>query len=470
MHLTQSLKNQINDLYNDTPENVHSVGLGYKFINNQKTNTIGIVFKVYKKKPLSELNPNEVLPSSITIDNESYITDVIEETSVASALGCYSISNPVDPEILRLRGNPSFLYPIKGGQEISRFPHGWSLDGNGNVTRSVGTLGLLAIDNYDNNIVGITNAHVACQNFFIASDRIKTTEANNPYNIVELTQWPISTDPADKYNPGTLSSDEVNGLFISAPRLKRYKPVTKTGTDNTVDCAVMFLNNSLVTNNSFGIHAPSTEPVSSIKPPFATTEELDSLLFIEPYLFSTGRTTGPKGWGQVSSCRLIPVGMGVTLSVGFSSGDVVTFSDIVAYQYEDGSAFPAAGGDSGSAVLANIEGTIKIIGLLFAVNNGTNTAFLCRIDEIAQKLNIRAWQDDHIYNSSAPCGNPYTDTTQPAPENATLSQIIVCDFDDPRSSQDTITIDGTVYYQAGCTKNNTYPTIDSVSSLNLKGV
>lgn len=109
MHLTQSLKNQINDLYNDTPENVHSVGLGYKFINNQKTNTIGIVFKVYKKKPLSELNPNEVLPSSITIDNESYITDVIEETSIASALGCYSISNPVNPEILRLRGNPSFL-------------------------------------------------------------------------------------------------------------------------------------------------------------------------------------------------------------------------------------------------------------------------------------------------------------------------------------------------------------------------
>ncbi len=456
MNLTESLKNQIEDLYNDSPENIHSVGLGYKYVNNQKTDTIGIIFKVYKKKSLSELTQNEILPSSIEIDNTSYVTDVIEETSIPSALGCYSFSDPIDPEILRLRGNPSFLSPIKGGQELMRFPHDWALNPNNTVSRQVGTLGLLAIDNHDNNIVGITNAHVACSNLFIASDRIESIEKNNPYNIIEQIQWPVSTDPLDKYSPGALSSNGST-LLISVPRLKRYQPIRKNST-NTVDCAVMFLSNNIVTNNSFGIHAPSTEPVSSLKPPFATTAELNSLLTSNPFLFSTGRTTGPKGWGQTSSCRLVVVGVGLSASISFSSGDIIPFSNIIAYEYQDGSSFPSAGGDSGSAVLANIGGTVKVIGLLFA--GSTNTAFLCRIDEIAQKLNIRAWQDDHAYNASAPCGNPYTDLSQSAPVNPTLSQIVVCDFDDARSSLDSVEINGVKYYQAGCTTKNIYTNID----------
>jgi hypothetical protein len=455
MNLTESLKNQIEDLYNDSPENIHGVGLGYKYVNNQKTDTIGIIFKVYKKKSLSELTQNEILPSSIEIDNTSYVTDVIEETSIPSALGCYSFSDPIDPEILRLRGTPSFLSPIKGGQELMRFPHDWVLNPNNTVSRQVGTLGLLAIDNHDNNIVGITNAHVACSNLFIASDRIESIEKNNPYNIIEETQWPVSTDPLDKYSPGALSSNGST-LLISAPRLKRYQPIRKNST-NTVDCAVMFLSNNIVTNNSFGIHAPSTEPVSSLKPPFATTAELNSLLTSNPFLFSTGRTTGPKGWGQTSSCRLIVVGVGVSTGITFS-GDVIPFSNVIEYEYQDGSSFPAAGGDSGSAVLANIGGTLKVIGLLFA--GSTNTAFLCRIDEIAQKLNIRAWQDDHTYNASAPCGNPYTDLSQSPPVNPTLSRIVVCDFDDARSSSDSVEISGVKYYQAGCTTKNTYTNID----------
>ena len=455
MNLTESLKNQIEDLYNDTPENIHGVGLGYKYVNNQKTDTIGIIFKVYKKKSLSELTQNEILPSSIEIDNTSYVTDVIEETSIPSALECYSFSDPIDPEILRLKGDPSFLYPIKGGQELMRFPHDWVLNSNDTVSRQVGTLGLLAIDNHDNNIVGITNAHVACSNVFMASDRIESIEKNNPYNIIETIQWPVSTDPLDKYSPGTVSASGATLLF-SAPRLKRYQPIKKSLT-NTVDCAVMFLSNNLVTANSFGIHAPSTEPVSSLKPPFATTAELDSLLDLETFLFSTGRTTGPKGWGSASSCKLVPLIVGFSTSISFD-GDVCPFSSLIAYEYDDGSPSPAAGGDSGSAVLADIGGTVKVIGLLFAGN--TNTAFLCRIDEIAQKLNIRAWQNDHTYNASAPCGNPYTDLSQPAPVNPTLSSIVVCDFDDPRSSSDSIEISGVKYYQAGCTTKNTYTNID----------
>jgi hypothetical protein len=77
-------------------------------------------------------------------------------------------------------------------------------------------------------------------------------------------------------------------------------------------------------------------------------------------------------------------------------------------------------------------------------------------------MNIRAWDDSYSFNSSAPCGNAYTNTSTTAPTNAVLSRIAVCDFDDARSESDTITINGVVYYQAGCTKSNAYPHIDSL--------
>ena len=461
MNLTESLQNKINDLYNDTPENIHGVGLGYKYINNQKTDTIGIIFNVYKKKSLSELTQDEILPNSIEVNNISYVTDVIEETSIPSALECYSSTTTIDPEILRLRGNPSFLFPIKGGQEIVRYPHDWVRSAAGGWSIIVGTLGLLAIDNHDNNIVGITNAHVACSNLFIASDRTGS-ELVDPYNIIEPTPWALLGDPSIKFEPGLLCFNVPGSVFPASLRLKRYQPIRKSVT-NKVDCAVMFLTNdtimspdNIVTNNSFGIHAPSTEPVSSLKPPFATTAELNSLLTTKPFLFSTGRTTGPKGWGQTSSCRLVITGVGISASINYNP-EIISFSNLIEYKYEDGSNNPSAGGDSGSAVLANIGGTVKVIGLLFA--GDTTKALLCRIDEIVQKLNIRAWGDDYVFNASAPCGNPYTDLSQPAPVNPTLSRIVVCDFNDARSSSDSVEINGVKYYQAGCTTNNTYTNI-----------
>ena len=451
MNLTESLQNKINDLYNDTPENIHGVGLGYKYINNQKTDTIGIIFNVYKKKSLSELTQDEILPNSIEVNNISYVTDVIEETSIPSALECYTSPTTTHPEIARLRSYPSFLSPIKGGQEILRYPHDWVRSAAGGWSIIVGTLGLLAIDNHDNNIVGITNAHVACSNLFIASDRTGS-ELVDPYNIIEPVTWPFNGNP---FRPGLLSFKAPSRLMTSSPRLKRYVPIRKSVT-NKVDCAVMFLANDIVTNNSFGIHAPTTEPVSSLKPPFATTAELNSLLTTNPFLFSTGRTTGPKGWGQTSSCRLVITGVGISATINYNPARI-PFSNLIEYKYEDGSARPSDEGDSGSAVLANIGGTVKVIGLLFA--GDTTKALLCRIDEIVQKLNIRAWDDNYVFNASAPCGNPYTDLSQPAPVNPTLSRIVVCDFNDARSSSDSVEINGVKYYQAGCTTNNTYTNI-----------
>jgi hypothetical protein len=459
MNLTEALKSQIPDLYNDTPENVHSVGLGYKFVNNQRTNEIGIVFSVYKKKPLSELNPDEILPSSVNIGGNSYTTDVIEQSTLPSGIECYSRS-PLDSEINRLRGNPAFLYPIKGGQEIYQFPTGATSSVVGGQTQwsfTVGTLGFLAIDNVDNNIIGITNAHVVCNNPFLASDRIKNQETNDPYNIYEERAWPPI--PSISGAPGSLCNDtSTGGLFLSGPRIKRYSSFRKT-LGNTVDCAVLFLDNNIVTNQSFAIHKPSTLPQMTSKLPFATTLEIDNLLSDNNRLYSTGRTTGPKGWEETVSCRLIPYLVGASSSVSMNS-HVITFNNIVYFIYEDGGDYPIVPGDSGSAVIADIGGVLKIVGLVFAA--GTNFALFCRIDEIADQMNIRAWDNSYTFNTGSPCGNPYTSTTGTPPTNAVLSRIAVCDFDDPRSAQDTVIINGITYYQAGCTKNNSYSHIDSL--------
>jgi hypothetical protein len=454
MNLTEEIKNQIIDLYNDTPENVHSVALGYKFINNEKTDQIGIIFKVYQKKPRAELNENEILPSSISIDNQSYVTDVIEESVLPSGLECYTM-NPLSSEISRLQGQPTFLNPIKGGQEIIQFPTGWT-NVNGSWFRAVGTMGLIAVDNVDNKLVGLTNAHVVCDNLYVASDRIKANEINNPSNIVEEQPWPPS--PSTSYRPGSLSNNGSN-LFLSGPRIKRYSALYKNS-GNTIDCALLFLSNGVVTNQSFGIHKPSTLPQMTSRPPFATRDELNNLTW-NNRLYSTGRTTGPKGWGETSSCRLRPISIGASRSIGFDQ-DVITFNNTIEYCYEDFSSFPSAGGDSGSAVLAEINGQLKIIGLLFA--GGSNNAILCRIDEIADKMNVRAWDDSYSVNNSAPCGNPYLGGSDPVPTNPVLSRIVVCDFDDPRSALPHVDINGIRYYQAGCTKN-AYPSMDSFAPL-----
>ena len=56
--------------------------------------------------------------------------------------------------------------------------------------------------------------------------------------------------------------------------------------------------------------------------------------------------------------------------------------------------YPSAGGDSGSAILADIGGVLKIVGLLYGGTNISDvpTYTLCnRIDEVASQLNISAW-------------------------------------------------------------------------------
>jgi hypothetical protein len=165
---------------------------------------------------------------------------------------------------------------------------------------------------------------------------------------------------------------------------------------------------------------------------FASTAEIDDLLTINPRVYSTGRTTGPKGYTNTSTCRLRVTGVGVYLTVTGNEPPVSDWADLIAFNYEDGGAGAILSGDSGSALLADISGVRKIIGICFA-GNGT-TGWASRIDRVAAEMNIRAW--DGTYNTSLP---------------ATLSGVVT-DPTNINSSQASLVYGGKTYYQAGFTK------------------
>lgn len=432
----------IEELYYNTSDNINAVMLAYKIVNNQKTDQIAIVFSVNKKKPISELAANEVLPTSMTINGITYPTDVIEDSNEPIFLTCYT-NLTGDPEILRLQGNPSFLAPIKGGQEIIQFPTNWKKNNDNTYNVSIGTMGLIVIDNEDNRIVGLTNSHVVCFNLVANSQR---NDLPNTYNLYEPILWA----DGNNYPPGALCRNGSNPLILASNYIKRYTAYNKTIT-NYVDAALIGLNNNitnLVNNTSYQIHQPTAVGQTFGYLPFASTSEIDNLLSTPSIkLYSTGRTTGPKGWGNTGSCQLMVEALAVTASMTNSdtpNSGSYPFGDLIRFKYVDNSANPVAGGDSGSILLADIGGAVKVIGLVFAGGGGDPITYglACRIDRVAAELNIRAWDQSYVLNNSTPTASVRTSL-----------------FSNGNTDNLTRVIDGKTYYNIGLTKSNSYPAV-----------
>lgn len=449
------INNVIEQLYNNTSDNINAVMVGFKTINHQTTNQIAIVFNVNKKKPESELSRNEILPASINIDGTEYITDVVEDTSKIQLCTCYT-NYRSNAEILRLQGNPLLLTPLKGGQEIIQFPTNWNISSDGTYSVIVGTLGLIVVDNEDNRVVGLTNAHVVCYNFVTNSER---QDYQDTYNLYEEIIWADE----NKYAPGAVCRDGLGSLVLASPYIKRYNPYTKNSI-NYVDAALIGFqpniidNINLIDNNSYQIYQPTYIDQTFGYLSFASTTEINALLNNSSVkLYSTGRSTGPKGWGDSSSCHLIVDGLSATSALDIQDGPNAgsyTFGDMIRYRYADKSNFPIAPGDSGSILLANINNQIKVIGLCFAGNvgtfdnpeSGTHYGFACRIDRVAQILNIRSWDSSYILNKSMP-----------------QAEIITTNFNSNNTDSLTKTVSGvngsTKYYNIGLTKSNNYPIV-----------
>lgn len=432
--INKQIKSKIEQLYLSTPESIHGVGLGIKTIGGGSTGIISIIFTVDKKLPLSELKPSEILPKTVTIDGVDYATDIVERKRL-DAHACYSTS---DPDIARLqpaRSGYSSLVPFRGGQEILPFPYGWEDIYN---PYSVGTLGGFVVDNDDNKIVGITNAHVAIYDnrMLIASQRDVSQEALDTYNSFEQQPFFVFGDQ----HPGAITlydsnNDNILEYLLVGKYIKRYKPLYNDQL-NYVDCALLIMNPNVLSSDSYKVWQPigSTDNNSFLS--FASTAEIDSLLSINTFCYSTGSSSGPKGYGGSASCRLVVDQLGFSSTINYG-GVALDFADIIIYRYEDGSNGPSIPGDSGALVLADIGGVKKIIGLNFA--GGSNIGAMCRIDRVASAMNIKPWDSSVDVVRDSVVSTPLCLRISP---------------DDPRINNPTISFNNKTYYQAGFTMNS----------------
>lgn len=147
--------------------------------------------------------------------------------------------------------------------------------------------------------------------------------------------------------------------------------------------------------------------------PLATTEEIDDLE-AERRVWFCGRTSGFQGQND---CPLVL--RGVKLAVTFESGGTsdgivyyynrennplksnVDFINLLSLGYKyynlvinDDSDWPARPGDSGSALLADFNGTVKVIG--FIMGGSLKHAIACRADLAAKFLDLRTDKESNF--------------------------------------------------------------------------
>ncbi len=161
--MSENIKNKIEELFHSTPEGV-GVMLGNKITNGEYTGEESIVFTVEKKKPLSELSPEEILPSQVEIDGVTYKTDVFE-TGLIETFACPSnVTSACYSWQYTPPGNRQTIRPLKGGISLT----------SQNQQGKVGTLGFLAVDSATGALVGITNNHVVIADAYYSSFRSTT--------------------------------------------------------------------------------------------------------------------------------------------------------------------------------------------------------------------------------------------------------------------------------------------------------
>jgi hypothetical protein len=239
------------------------------------------------------------VPEKVLIDGVEYKTDVVENAP-QKFFQCFTneSSDPTNsyvstnPWVTGLRSNMS--QPLQGGFQITQWPTGFTTDPSNPsiVYRSIGTLGFFAIDSLDNRVVGVTNTHVLIDKEEFANERNLVAEASDPYNVIQQQTSPITgTDiPSAIYEP-----KNPNDLYRLG-YVKRYMPQSDAQV-NYVDCSLVALVAGTVTNQSYLVYNPTlySDPL-----PFASSLEIDNLLITKPEVYSTGRTTGPKGYQTAS--------------------------------------------------------------------------------------------------------------------------------------------------------------------------
>lgn len=397
--LTDAILKEIQHQYDITEENVHSVGYGRKYKNGVDTGEIGIVYSVDKKIPKEEIPADQILPSNLVIDNKNYVTDVIQLSRIKRLASCWNYGlNGGAVDSSNVLPHRTIQRPLQGGISITNIAGTYTIN-NQQVNFGIGTLGLICVDKDTNTLVGLTNVHVPTPDQFNAVERTSTnpTHIRNVLEAKQIGNFLVQDCVQQFTETETSAINFLSNLpAYEIGRIKKYQPMRSTIT-NYIDALVFTLIKSK-TDNSTSFKQLGQNFSSPL--PWATTAEINNLLTSNPYLYSSGRTTGRKG----DTCKLRITQLGFNVNLSYKKQGVetqVTIGDCFAFQWENTSLrSPIFGGDSGSAVIATINGQNKVIGLAFAGDQGKDSlgndtegtlGVGCRIDRIALELNLQAW-------------------------------------------------------------------------------
>jgi len=379
------------------------------------------------------------------------------------------------PEIYTSLVNRQTVRPLKGGVSITSTSHSTPFT-NG----TVGTMGLICQDSASGAIVGLTNNHVVIRDAFYTSQRTYTNPQNE-YNLNDSSttvqgDYVYQTGDSQPVNPG--GANEIGRVLRYVPIYTSASIAANPSLVNNVDAAIFSLyctsstgqtiiNFSQVGGEQVGLTYGSTIP-------FASTVEIDQLMNSNYELFSSGRTTGPKG-SPSTLCPLRILGY-KSFPIKYPLQGVQTlsyFTDVIAFVKPNNSAsynpgtsnsivdicpWPVWGGDSGSTLIANIGGVWKVVGLVFAgdglaynpqtgspsalLPNGTlvpyqiasSVGYACRIDQVAAQLGIKAW----------------TGSAAPVVDHSTITYKTISGS----NSTKTLVCSGSTYWQVGLTEKH----------------
>jgi hypothetical protein len=402
----ENIKLKVQELAQSTP-GINNVSYGFKFIGGEQTDELCIIYGVEEKKPLSELSPEEILPSEITVGDQVLRTDVFrigKAELLACNAACGQIAGPNSAV------NRAVTRPLKGGLSIT----------STNLAGFVGTMGFIGVHTETQTLVGVTNNHVIIQDAFYTSERNLTGVVKNEYSPIDYV-----------YQNG----ESINPANIVGKSL-RYVPILKQGTGiNYVDGAIFSLAPADV---SIATSYQQAGVSYTLPLPFASTAEIDGMLtvgspYYNPMIYSSGRTTGPKG-GASCPMRIFSLFSSTYLTYKLQGATAVCqFNDQIVYVKPENDPnltticpYPVAGGDSGSALIADFGGVRKIIGLVFA--GATNPpipdvlfyGIANRIDRVASELGIEAW-DGTAKGYVDPASITYKTTT-----NGSSNKILSC--------------------------------------------
>lgn len=362
--MNKAIDDKIQELFQATPNDI-SVCYGRKITDGKYTDELAFVFMVAEKLPLDQIPEDKRLPSTIDVEGVTHKTDVIatgefkliscNSSTVSSCYNYWPFTSTPAPNWNRMR-------PLKGGIQVT----------SANLFGSVGTLGFLALDVATNALVGVSNNHVLIKNAFFTNERVgNNTTIQNELDD-NVYQNGNSTDSADLIG-----------------KVMRYVPISAVK-PNQVDGALIALYSNVVSNAEsylqFGL--PTTLPME-----FATTTEINNALTGNYPLASSGRTTGAKAYNTACSIALHGLNTSTYIAYHNNGTDITTlFNQLITFSRTDpGCPYPVYGGDSGSALLAFINGQWKIFGLVFGLSGDAMLGVACRIDEVASQLGIKPW-------------------------------------------------------------------------------